>query len=228
MAERPIFIPAPDDPHFVKELSLSFRWHPGLAASQKKKNIEALHTAATMAGYSPVLEISTKSDDKLGRHLSAFHLSVRTHDGPIPLESAFQGSKVFERGGPYTDLYRLDAREAKRDPRIRESGQIVGFRFFDVAFPTTPKTVFYDWLYINAIFEHREWLHARLPRYAGFSDIEFNPERSINCQARSCAVFAALLSNNLLEEAVSSPDAFVTFFKQRSDWHLLSPTSLPR
>jgi Aldo/keto reductase family len=35
-------------------------------------------------------------------------------------------------------------------------------------------------------FTHREWLE-RLYRYAGFTDIEFNPSKSINCQARSCA-----------------------------------------
>lgn len=228
MAERPIFIPAADEPTFVKEVSLSFKWHPGLAASQKQKNITALHEAATIAGYSPVLEISTKSEDKLGRHLSAFHLRVRTREGSIPLESAFQGSKVFERGGPYTDLYSLEPRDAKRDPRIRDSGKIIAFEFLGISFPVIPRTVFYDWLYINAIFEHREWLRERLSRYAGYSDIEFNPERSINCQARSCAMFAALFSKNLLEEATASPDAFVALLRQRHNWHLQSPDHLPR
>jgi hypothetical protein len=88
--------------------------------------------------------------------------------------------------------------------------------------------VFYDWLYISAIFEHREWLRSRLARYAGYSDIEFNPERSINCQARSCAMFAALFSKNLLEEATASPDAFVAMLQQRHDWHPQSPDHLPR
>lgn len=133
MAERPIFIPAPDEPTFVKELSLSFTWHAGLSASQKKKNVTALHEAATIAGYSPVLAIP-RSEEKLGRHLSAFHLRVRTREGSIPLESAFQGSKVFEQGGPYTDLYRLEAKDAKRDPRILDSGNIVAFEFFGVCF----------------------------------------------------------------------------------------------
>jgi hypothetical protein len=125
-------------------------------------------------------------------------------------------------------LYGLEAKDAKRDPRIRDSGNIVAFEFFGVSFPAMPRTVFYDWLYINAIFEHREWLRSRLARYAGYSDIEFNPERSINCQARSCAMFAALFSKNLLEEAAASPDAFVALFREHLDWQPQSHDHLQR
>jgi hypothetical protein len=216
MAERPIFIPAPDTLGLVKELSCSFVWSPGFAPVQKKKNIKALHEAAAAAGYSPLLEISTKSEKKLGRHLSAFHLKVHTCQfGDIPLECAFQGSKVFEHGGPYTDLYSVDMKGAKQDPRLHSSGRIVAFQFENVSFPLEPKTAFYDWLYINAIFPHREWL-ARLCRYGGFTDIEFNPERSINCQARSCALFVSLLAKDLLEDAVESPEAFIELLTRYS------------
>ena len=38
---------------------------------------------------------------------------------------------------------------------------------------------------------------------AGFTDIEFNPERSINCQARSCALLVTLLKNDWIDYAVS-------------------------
>lgn len=209
MAERPIFVPAPTEPELVKEISFHIVWSPGFAAIQKKKNIKALHRAAATAGYSPLLEISTKSDEKVGRHLSAFHLKVHSSRlGKIPLECAFQGSKIFEGGGPFTDLYSTDVRSAKRDPRLESSGRLVGFKFENFSFPLLPKTVFYDWLYVNAIYPHREWLTI-LYRFAGFTDIEFNPERSINCQARSCALFVALMSRNLLESAVESPGAFI-------------------
>ncbi len=208
MSERPVFVPTPTEPELVREVSLRIIWSPGFAPIQKKKNIKALHDAAAAAGYSPLLEISTKSDEKLGQHLSAFHLKVRSERlGEVPLECAFQGSKVFEAGGPFTDLYSADVRAAKRDPRLRSSGQLVGFKFENFCFPLEPKTGFYDWLYVNAIFPHREWL-TRLSQFAGFTDIEFNPKRSINCQARSCALFVALMSKNLLESAVESPGAF--------------------
>lgn len=209
MAERPIFIPVPHQPDLVKEISLTIVWSPGFSPTQKKKNICALHAAAAAAGYAPLLEISTKSDEKLGQHLSAFHLKVRTrHGDQIPLECAYQGSKVFANGGPYTDLFAVDARDAKRDARLQTSGRLVGFTFDGAQFPLEPKTAFYDWLYVSAIYPHREWL-SRLGRYQGFSDIEFNPERSINCQARSCALFVTLASLNLLDGAVRSSEAFI-------------------
>jgi hypothetical protein len=216
MTERPIFLPSQDGPELVKEIYFRIVWSPGFAPIQKKKNIKALHDAAALDGYSPLLEISTKSEDKVGQHLSAFHLKVHSDRlGDIPLECAFQGSKLFEKGGPYTDLYGQDAKAAKRDSRLRESGRLVGFKFDDLLFPLEPKTVFYDWLYITAIFPHRDWL-KRLFRYAGFTDIEFNPSRSINCQARSCALFVTLLRKTLLESAVHSPRSFIELMSQHS------------
>lgn len=213
MAERPIFVPAPESPELVKEIPMRLAWHPGFAASQKKKNISALHEAGARAGYAPLLEVSTKSDEMLGQRLSAFNLKVKsTALGAMPLEQAFQGSKIFDRGGPFTDLYTVEnVRDAKRDARLRESGILRGFRFDDVSFPSEPKTAFYDWLYVTALYEHREWLRRHILKYAGFTDIEFNPERSINCQARSCALLVTLLKNDWIDEAASSPEAFLRF-----------------
>jgi hypothetical protein len=217
MAERPIFIPAPDSPELVRQIPMRLTWHPGFAPSQKKKNIAALHESAARAGYAPLLEVSTKSEEKVGQRLSAFNLNVRSELlGAMALEKAFQGSKVFERGGPFTDLYTVtDVRDAKRDLRLRESGALTGFRFESVCFPTEPKTAFYDWLYITALYPHREWLRNHILKYAGFTDIEFNPERSINCQARSCALLVTLLRNGWIDEAVSSPEAFVSLLASR-------------
>jgi hypothetical protein len=223
MASRPIFIPAPEQPGLVKVVSAELAWSPGFAVVQKKKNVRALHHAAELMGYSPVLEVSTKSDEKLGQHLSAFHLKVSSAQGAIPLESAYQGSKIFERGGPFTDLYAADVRAAKRDTRLQSSGKIIAFEFDALRFPNEPKTAFYDWLYVNAIFEHREWLRSRLPKYAGFTDIEFNPDRSVNCQARACALFAALMTRGLLETAIESPQRFIEVIVKQAN-----PAEQPR
>ena len=218
MAERPIFIPAPDSPELVRELPMQLVWNPGFAPIQKKKNILALHAAAARAGYAPLLEVSTKSEEKIGQRLSAFSLKVcSVRHGKMPLEAAFQGSKVFEHGGPFTDLYNVDdVRDAKRDMRLKESGRLTGFEFENFSFPLEPKTVFYDWLYIGALYEHREWLRNHIFQYAGFTDIEFNPERSINCQARSCALLVTLMKNGWLDEAVSSPEAFISLLLSRN------------
>lgn len=209
MAERPIFVPCPDDPQLVREVFLQIAWHSGFAPIQKAKNIDALHKAACAAGYCNVLEVSTKSDKKRGQHLSAFHLRVQTREhGLVPLECVFQGSKVFERGGPFLDLYQLEPREAKRDARLKDSGALVRFRFEDVDFPLEPKSVFYDWLYLRCIYPHRGWAQ-KLFEYGGFSDIEFSPYRSINCQARSIALFLSLMKRDQLDEAMRTPEAFI-------------------
>jgi hypothetical protein len=209
MAERPIFIPKPQNRELVHEVFLRLTWNPGFAAVQKEKNVKALHESARAAGYKEVLEVSTKSDKERGQHLSAFYLKVKSSKlGEVPLESAFQGSKVFDHGGPYTDLYSKDPREAKKDVRLRESGNLKSFVFEGFRWPLEPKTVFYDWLYANCIYPYKEWA-VKLYRYGGFSDIEFNPTRSVNCQARSIALFLSLMKRGELDGAMHSPEDFI-------------------
>jgi hypothetical protein len=230
MAERPVFVPAPDSPELVKAIFLRLKWHSGFAPVQKEKNIRALHEAAVAAGYRNVLEVSTKSEKNRGRKLSAFYLKVQNERlGDIPLECAFQGSKVFQRGGPFTDLYRMGVREARKDPRLKESGSLIGFRFDSIDFPLEPKTAFYDWLYVNCLYPHREWA-TKLYAYGGFTDIEFNPQRSINCQARSIALFLSLMKRGQLDEAVQSPCDFIRVLSNseyRPQLRTDDPTTLP-
>ena len=215
MAERPVFVPAVTGSRLVQEVSIKFTWHPGLAPSQKKKNVAQLHRAAEEQGLTPLLEISSKSDREAGRKLSAFHLKLILENKQTTVECIFQGSKVFENGGPYSDLYWVSSREAKTDIRLKNSGKLIGFRFDGADYPLSPTTAFYDWLYFKALYPHRDWLR-RLQKCAGFTDIEFNPERSLNCQARSCATFISLQKRNLLEEASSSFERFKSFLEAAS------------
>ena len=211
MAHRPIFIPSPERSQLVKEINVEFRWHSGMAPSQKKKNVAELHAAAKKERLHPLLEVSTKSDETLGQRLSAFNLQVKFSDLRIPFESAYQGSKVFRDGGPFTDLYELAPFEAKRDPRIHKSGPLIGFNFYGINFPLTPKTAFYDWLYLHSLYQDRDFFGENLRRYVGFTDIEFNPEKSINCQARACAIFLSLEAKQALDACIDSFDTFVDF-----------------
>lgn len=210
MANRPIFLPKISGSIGVTEKVIEFPWHPGMAISQKQKSIRELHRAAELSGFGPILEISTKSEADLGVKLSAFNLTITTRGkGSIfTVETAFQGSKVFEGGGPYKDLIGMDSRAAKKDLRLRESGSLIGFEFFGRKFPLLPRTYFYDWIYINALHQD-DGLGKEVAGYRSFSDIEFNPERSINCQAYSAALYVSLRENGLLEEALSSPERFL-------------------
>ena len=210
MARRPVFVSITKPDFLVDEIEFEFIWNSGFAPVQKKKNILALHEAAKTKGLYPLLEVSTKSDELIGQRLSAFSLKIDTEDGTLSIESAFQGSKVFENGGPYTDLYHNNSREAKKDTRIRTSGKLIGFNFMGNEWPLIPKTAFYDWLYLKALHAHQDYLE-KLYIYKGFTDIEFNPRKSINCQARTCALLVSLMKLDSLNSALRSQDSFIDF-----------------
>lgn len=211
MAERPIFVPMAEGPALVQTKYVRFRWFPGMAVSQKQKSIDSLHSAACeLPGISKVLEVSSKSREEFGVTLSAFNLKFTTvkQKRTYSVECAFQSSKVFERGGPYVDILDMTSRKAKKDGRLRTSGRLVGFKFFGTEWGLEPQTAFYDWLYINAL-RKQSGVVEQLLNYSAFTDIEFNPDRSINCQAYSVALCTSLYKRNLLEEATSSKDAFL-------------------
>lgn len=195
---------------YVKKVDIDFTWSPGFAACQKQKNIRALQ-----GGYSEVypndriLEISSKSELALGVNLSAFNLMITTmkKSQTFSVESAFQSSKKFKNGGPYIDILGKDSRSAKKDERLKTSGELIGFEFFNTEWPLEPKTLFYDWLYMNALYKQKE-LAEEILNYDAFTDIEFNPNKSINCQAYSAALFVSLSRRNLLDEAMSSIEKY--------------------
>jgi len=206
MATRPVFTPQPQGKLLVQRTNISFAWFAGFAISQKQKSITSQHQAiAQQLAINNCLEISSKSPDCIGVKASAFNLQIQTPtQTSITVECAFQGSKVFTNGGPFQDLYNKSPKEAKQDPRIKNSGQLTGFIFYEQAWPTEPKTLFYDWLYLNAL-QQNSTLAEQLIHYAAFTDIEFNPNKSINCQAYTAALFVALTTRKLLTEALSSP-----------------------
>ena len=185
MAQRPAF--------FIRQGKVvsdmySFEWFSGFAVSQKQKSIKSLHNAIikTDVNAKP-LEISTKSMENIGTKLSAFNLKINNY----ALENIFQSSKVFEKGGPYLDLLDRLPKEAKRDERLRNSGILKAFRYQNEEFPLIPQTVFYDFIYITAIKE--SFTIDEILNYNYFTDIEFNPAKSINTQARAAALLRLIV-----------------------------------
>lgn len=204
MAERPIFVPVLAGPTLVRTWDISFAWSAGMSVKQAQKSIDSLHDAAKQRmKVDKVLEISSKSKDPRGVKLSAFNLMINTkkYNQTFSVECAYQSAKVFDRGGPYKDLREKTSREAKLDPRLKESGRLLRFQFFDVEWDLEPKTAFYDWLYINALHNEPE-LAACVLEHRAFSDIAFNPEKSVNCQAYSAALYVALHERDLLTPEV--------------------------
>ena len=231
MATRPVFTPgtAASDP--VRRIAVDFQWYPGMAISRQKLNVHSLHRAAADEhNLQPLLEISSRSDDPKGVALSAFNLKLEPREIPgvncgyfdsnhtprfVSVESLFQSCKMFDDGGPYPELLSLTSREAKKFPGIRatEERPLRAFRLAGEDWPLEPQTLFYDWLYLNALRQNRD-LAGSLTRHKGFTDIAFNPKKSINCQAASAALYCFLENEELLEEVLRSPEAFREFFTE--------------
>jgi len=199
MAVRPIFVPALMGNTLVDRIPVEFEWFPGFSKEQKQRSISSLHeNSVKKLGLSSILEISSKSADALGVALSAFNLKRDLEGYASSIESLFQGSKVFVSGGPYVDIYSRSSLDAKRDPRLKTSGKLVEFDFFGERWPLFPRSAFYDWLYISTLLQHRDRL-VKLLNYDAFTDIEFNPQKSINCQAYSAALLVSLLRRGLID-----------------------------
>ena len=213
MSQRPVFVPIKRKP-WTDVYMTEFQWNSGLSAAQKKKNVAALHQAfVARFPEKKVLEISSKSSEDLGVKLSAFNLTkfVPSLGKAVPVECVYQGSKVFAVGGPYTDLYTATSRAAKGDDRLRQSGELRRFSFEGKEFPLKAGPAFYDWLYVNALMEHPE-LSEPLLGYDGFTDIEFNPNKGVACQANAAALYVSLHRQGLLEQCRDF-DSFLALLK---------------
>ncbi|MGE7673472.1 DarT1-associated NADAR antitoxin family protein [Lysinibacillus sp. NPDC094403] len=203
MAIRPVYQICLEGDIYYKEILVDFDWHGRDNIDQIHDSIRSLHeNYKPLENNANILEVSTKSPIPLGSKLSAFNLTILLKNNlGITVESAFQGSKVFQLGGPYQDIYFKSSKEAKQDQRIRNSGEILGFKYFKREFEKYPKTFFYDWLYINTLYLYKE-VHKSIENYTAFTDIEFNHKKSINCQAKSLALFVSLLKRNELRDVI--------------------------
>lgn len=76
------------------------------------------------------------------------------------------------------------------------------------------KSFFYDFLYFRALRENlneneiKEFLTFEL-----FTDIEFNPKKSINCQARSCALYRFAFLNDKVDFYHKNKENFKRLYK---------------
>ena len=168
-----------------------FQWFSGFSLAQKQRSIDALHNAIVFINKEAnPLEISTKGTIDLGIKLSAFNLKLNGYT----LENIFQSSKVFSNGGPYRDLLNVSPKDAKRNEKLINSGKLVGFNYNNIDFPLEPKTLFYDYIYINSVKEILSSNEIKqITNYTHFTDIEFNPKKSINTQAKSVAIIHLML-----------------------------------
>jgi type I restriction enzyme M protein len=128
----------------------------------------------------------------LGVELSAFNLQLSFRSScalTASVETVYQGSKTFS-GCPRSDgdRFALGPRESRHRAReLGDKGQFSGWEIGRYKFPLSSGVDFYNWLYLGALHQRPELLRE-LVSYDCFTDIEFNPQKSLACQARSAAL----------------------------------------
>jgi hypothetical protein len=101
--------------------------------------------------------------------------------------------------------------EAKKCEKLKTSGRLIKFVCENEEWELLPYSMFYDWIYITALYKNKE-VFNELIKYNAFTDIEFNDERSKNCQARSVAIAVSLYKKGLLEKYLTDKELFKTIY----------------
>lgn len=188
---------------------VTFTYVKGMAFSQKCKNVLSFHSSIQeQFPTSKILEVSTKSYNRVGVALSAFNLTL---DGRS-VESIYHSSKVFENGDSFEFVKDLPPLEAKKFVRENGIGCLKSYMYNGTEIPLEPKTLFYDFIYISALMQHPEVSNC-LSEYDIFTDIEFNEKKGINCQARACAIYSYMLRTNTVDKYMSSMEEFEKIYE---------------
>lgn len=229
MAEKSVFISKTEYP-FFEEVHVNIDWFGGFAMSQKRKCQIGFHQNFLMAyPNAKVLEISSTSLMSLGSRLSAMNLSKRTQKGLTTVESAFQSSRIYSDRtrtvGPFPDYLFLPGRECKKLVKEASDGMhSYKYEFDGMTFyaPAWHISQFYDFLYLNALLEpENEEVRELLLKnnYTAFTDLA---TKSLNCQARSAAIFVGLTRAALIDE-VRDYDSYLNLFRTQANGKAVGP-----
>lgn len=206
MAVRKVYLSMAEFP-YAKEVPVTFPWSNG----SKHQNIQAvLDTFHDVYPEVPVLEVSLASAQPEGVGAAAMKLPLRLADGQeLPVGVVYQGSRVFENGGPYTDLWQLSRQKVQKDPRLHQSGRCIGYRLEGTDYPAEPHPyAFFNWLYCRAVAQNPD-RGQELLRYGAFSDLDLGSAKTDrNSPARAAAVYGGLKAAGRLD-CLASYEAFV-------------------
>ncbi len=174
----------------VIEQEIEFDYTNGTFKTTKMNNALKLQEEVIKNGYdkSKLLEISTISNIEFGKRLSALNLVLRTKNKAQTVEQIYQLSKMPNKGN------------------------IEYFQYGHTIFPSEPKTMYYDYIYMLALYQHPNYWED-LEEFTYFTDVFFNKEKQINTQARAAAIFKTLLGNNDMLDIFASPEYFKDYYE---------------
>lgn len=231
MAERYVFISKDSYPYYEK-VYVALDWFGGHALSQKRKCEIGLHQnfLSEYPGYK-CLEISEASLYSLGHDLSAMNLSKRTREGITSVESAFQSSRIYDDGetriGPFPEYLFSPGKVSKKEVKQASKGLISKeYLFDDMVFyaPQHHISLFYDYLYLNALLEEENQNATTKLLEGGYNAFSDLATTSLNSQARSAAIFVGLHMAGLLDE-VKEFNSYLKLFRTETNGKAIGPES---
>ncbi len=232
MASRPVFVPTSQSP-FVSTQNIEFEWVKGMVKAQVRKRALSLHSFAANHGLENLLEISTASNTEFGVSLSAFNLQVTINLGSEEqpnlhtnsVEAFYQSAKVglnsqHQKVGPHPEWLTLGSSEkVKAAIKATNISEINLFKYGENVWPAQPIESFFTWLYIQGLMQ-KEGTLEQLAKFNGFTDIYFNPKKTINCQARASAMAVSLFNSGQLETVMKTRKSFLLFCKANPSGHV--------
>lgn len=207
MAVRKVYLSLAEYP-YAKEISVTFPWSNG----SKHQNIQAiLDTFHDVYPEVPALEVSLASSQPEGVAAAAMKLPLHLEElgQDVPVGIVYEASKVFENGGPYTDLLQCSRQKVQKDARLQQSGRCTGYRLEGAEFSAEPHPyAFFNWLYGCALRQAPEKAEGVL-KFGAFSDLNLGSSKmDRNSPARAAAVYAGLAAAGKLA-CLDSYEAFV-------------------
>lgn len=213
MAKRIYFIAKPSYRGLIVEKNIQYEHFRGESQKQKNRSIHAMHHAIkAMESGGKILDVSKNSNEPLGRELSSVNLIYEGKSGAYPVMNIFQSAKIFDGGGPFTDLLLENPRVSSKDKRLKDSGRLLGFHFEGEPYSLTPRHYFFDWIYVNALYQKKK-LHEVVTAYDMITDVDYNMNSMFASSARACAYFISLYHADLLEEALETRESFQRIYK---------------
>ena len=202
---------------------------------KKRKNQIGLHKNFNVIfPNEQVLEISSSSLYSIGSDLSAMNLKKQTKKGLTTVESAFQSSRIYSTPqgeiGPFPEYLFLTGKECKKIVKEKSLGYHsyrYNFDGMDFFAPDYHISLFYDYLYLNALCEDENHNVAKLLLESGYTAFTDLATLSLNSQARSAAIFISLARCGRIDE-IKTYDSFLKLFRTTTDGKAIDMKSYER
>ena len=156
-----------------------------------------------------VLEISSKSPQRLGSELRGSRLMLTTPYNEISsVDRIYLSSQKFSYGGPFHSFLQLKEADIYQTLAAIKLGKLQRFEYGNLRWPAQEARLFYNWLYLKALYE-KEGGYEDVLNYNAFSDVQANEWDPFSySQAQSAALFVLLHEHQLLHQAMKSPNHF--------------------